>query len=316
MIIEHQPTSQPAIAVKNLNKRFAKLQAVSNVSLEVKRGEIFGLLGPNGAGKTTTLNMIYGLLKPDDGSIQVLGLDMARQSIQIKARIGVQLQSTSLLPELNAIDQLTLFGRLYGHVISEDEALSLLDQVSLREKATELPAKMSGGQQQRLALALALINDPEIVFLDEPTAGLDPQARRDVWEVIRRLKANGKTVVLTTHYLDEAEALCDRVGIVDGGKLLALDRPDTLISTLGNVATIRSRVPLTADEAAALPAVQSAHIEGVRLHMETEDVPTTLAALFSKVGAQGHKVRDLVVKQPDLEDLFLHLTGRSFQVSQ
>ena len=259
--------------------------------------------------------MIYGLLRPDSGSVQILGLDLATNARKIKERIGVQLQTTSLLPELTAVEQIMLFGRLYGRGVSLAAAQGLLDQVDLRVKADVVPGKLSGGQQQRLALALALVNDPDIIFLDEPTAGLDPKARRDVWKIIRALQSRGKTIVLTTHYLDEAEALCDRVGIVDGGKLLALDRPDALISTLGNVATIQSTVPLTPEQAALLPAVQSARQEGPRLHLESADVPITLAALFSTVAIHGYKVRDLVVKQPDLEDLFLHLTGRAFQIS-
>lgn len=229
---------QATIEVNQLVKTYPGVTAVNDLSFSVYQGEIFGLLGPNGAGKSSTLSMIEGLRQPDTGDIKVLGFDALTQPIQVKKRIGVQLQSTSLLPDLTALAQVRLFAQLYGHNISKETAVSLLEQVGLAEKSAALPSKMSGGQQQRLALALALVNDPEIIFLDEPTAGLDPQSRRTLWELIKTMQAQGRTVVLTTHYMEEAQALCDRVGIIDHGQLIALDSPQSLIEKYPNCHTL------------------------------------------------------------------------------
>ena len=218
-----------AIHVEHLHKAYGDVRAVDDLSFSVYRGEIFGLLGPNGAGKTTTLGLLQGLRWADAGRVTVLGQDLAAHAQAVKRRIGVQLQRTSLLPDLTALQQVELFAHLYGRQINRASALALLERVSLAEKANALPARLSGGQQQRLALALALVNDPEIVFLDEPTAGLDPQARRNLWDLVRGLGAEARTVILTTHYLEEAEALCHRVGILDGGRLIALDTPAALL---------------------------------------------------------------------------------------
>lgn len=226
------------VQVENLTKQYPGVTAVDNLTFSVRQGEIFGLLGPNGAGKSSTLTMIEGLRQPDGGTIHLLGMNVLEQPQQIKKRIGVQLQSTSLLPDLTALVQVQLFARLYGHRISKETALKLLDQVGLAEKANSLPNTMSGGQQQRLALALAMVNDPEVIFLDEPTAGLDPQSRRRLWELIRELKAQGRTVIITTHYMEEAQALCDRVGIIDHGSLIALDTPSKLIEAYPDCHTL------------------------------------------------------------------------------
>lgn len=219
----------PVIQVENLRKSYPGVCAVDGLTFQVQRGEIFGLLGPNGAGKTSTLSIMQGLLPADSGRVTVLERDVAAESAHIKRRIGVQLQTTSLLPELTALEQVMLFARLYGRPLNEENGLRLLAQVDLTEKATALPGEMSGGQQQRLSLALALVNDPEILFLDEPTAGLDPLSRRNLWALIRQLHGEGRTIVLTTHYLEEAEALCQRVGIISNGRLLALETPKNLI---------------------------------------------------------------------------------------
>lgn len=218
-----------AITIQGISKAYKGKRVVDELSFEVREGEIFGLLGPNGAGKSTTLSIIQGLKEKETGKVQVLGLDQDKQMGQIKQRMGVQLQSTSLMPDLTAIEQVQLFGRLYRINISRERAMELLERFELADKAQALPETMSGGQQQRLALAIAMVNEPEIIFLDEPTTGLDAQARRNLWEFIRHLQQDGRTVVLTTHYIEEAEALADRVGIINEGKLLALDRPDQLI---------------------------------------------------------------------------------------
>ena len=310
MVIDHEYRQPQAIKVNGLRKSYGANLAVAGLDLEVTAGEIFALLGPNGAGKTTALNMIYGLLAPDAGTVQLLGRPMTPGAQALKAQIGVQLQATSLLPELTALEQLLLFARLYGQRLSRAEALELLASVDLSAMAAALPDKMSGGQQQRLALALALVNDPALIFLDEPTAGLDPAARRDLWELIRSLRRRGKTVLFTTHYLEEAEALADRVGIMDRGRLVALDRPAALTASLGQLSTIQLTVALTAAQINALPAVQLARREGERWLLQSVDAPATLSALFAQAAAVGQPVADLVVSQPKLEDLFLELTGR------
>ncbi|GAB4579803.1 MAG: ABC transporter ATP-binding protein [Anaerolineales bacterium] len=301
------------LTVQNLTKSYGDVRAVNGLSFSVRRGEIFGFLGPNGAGKTTTLSMIEGIRIPDEGAIHLFGLDMRQDSAQIKRRIGVQLQSTSLLADLTALEQVELFGRLYGRAINRPTALTLLEQVGLSEKAHTLPVKMSGGQHQRLALALALVNDPEIVFLDEPTAGLDPQARRALWELIRKLRDEGRTIILTTHYMEEAEALSHRIAIINHGELLALDTPGALIAQLQGLSTITITAPLPAEACQQLPGVQSLTQEGDLLRLQTNDIPGTIAALLDLAKTQGIALTDLHVQQPSLEDVFLHLTGRNIR---
>ncbi|HMA33348.1 MAG TPA: ABC transporter ATP-binding protein [Chloroflexia bacterium] len=312
MIYQH-PISRPVIEVEHLVKSYPGVKAVDGISFHVAEGEIFGLLGPNGAGKSTTLSIVEGVRRPDSGTVRVLGLDLPARAPAVKRRIGVQLQSTSLLPDLTAVEQIELFARLYGRTINRATALALLARVSLDEKASALPATLSGGQQQRLALALALVNDPEIIFLDEPTAGLDPQARHSLWDLVRGLCAEGRTVVLTTHYMEEAEALCHRIGIVDGGKLLALDTPGALITTLQGRSSITTAAALPAETLAALPGVHDVQTEGGNVRLQTDDVPATIGALLEVARRQGVSLRDLHVQQPSLEDVFLQLTGRSIR---
>lgn len=226
------------IQVDKLSKSYGNVNAVNDMSFCVKKGEIFGFLGPNGAGKTTTLSILEGLRKLDSGRVRVLGIDVNENAKSIKSQIGVQLQSTSLLPSLTVFEQVQLFSRLYGCQLNHHEIMLLLEQVGLDNKAKAPPDNLSGGQKQRLALALALVNEPKIVFLDEPTTGLDPQSRRVLWGLIRELCNQSKTVVLTTHYMEEAETLCHRVGIVDNGRLVALDTPSNLITNLAGVSSI------------------------------------------------------------------------------
>ncbi len=309
-MIKHHPLPEPVISVTNLVKSYPGVCAVDGISFTVQAGEIFGLLGPNGAGKSTTLGIIEGVRRPDGGTVCVLGQDVGRAMAAVKRRIGVQLQSTSLLPDLSAVEQVELFARLYGRVLDRSGALALLDRVDLRAKARALPATLSGGQAQRLALALALVNDPEIVFLDEPTSGLDPQARHSLWDIVRALAAEGRTVVLTTHYMEEAEVLCHRVGIVDGGKLLALDTPGALINTLRGRSSITTAAALPTEALAALPGVTHVQSEGPTVRLETDDVPTTVGALLELARQAGVSLRDLLIQQPSLEDVFLQLTGR------
>lgn len=300
-----------AIEVEELTKQYPAVLAVDKLSFAVRKGEIFGLLGPNGAGKSTTLSILEGLQTADSGRVTVLGRDVAREATAVKRRIGVQLQSTSLLPDITALDQIRLFGRLYGRDLGRSAALALLDQVGLAEKANTLPNTMSGGQQQRLALALALVNDPELIFLDEPTAGLDPQARRAVWDLVRQFQAQGRTVVLTTHYMEEAELLCHRIGIIDHGRLLALDTPGGLINQLADRATITLTAPWLVNGAiSGFAGVTAAQTEGDLLRLQTTAVAATTRALLDLADQHNHPLRDLHIHQPSLEDVFLHLTGR------
>jgi len=224
----------PIVTAEKLTKRYPAPEkggspqtVVNGISFAIERGEIFGILGPNGAGKTTTLEIIEGLRDADGGTVTVDGIDTAADPVAVKQRIGVQLQESEYFDHMTLAELLTLFGSLYSRRISVDD---LLEQVSLTEKRGAMTKHLSGGQKQRFSIALALVNDPEVLFLDEPTTGLDPQARHNLWNLVRRIHGNGKTIVLTTHYMDEAEALCDRIAIMDHGEIIALDTPANLIA--------------------------------------------------------------------------------------
>ncbi len=219
----------PIISVKNLTKNYGTFQAVKNISFEVMQGEIFGLLGPNGAGKSTTLEIIETLRTKTSGKVVVHGFDIDKDANEIKKIIGVQLQTSGFYPGLNLLELLQLFGGLYNKKV---DGLALLQKVNLTDKAKNKIKELSGGQKQRFSIATTLINNPKIVFLDEPTTGLDPQARRNLWDLIKEIKANGTTVIITTHYMDEAEQLCDRIAIIDEGKIIKLNSPDGMIDEL------------------------------------------------------------------------------------
>jgi ABC-2 type transport system ATP-binding protein len=303
----------PAIAANGLRKSFGEVLAVDGISLEVAPGEVFGLVGPNGAGKTTTLEMIEGLRPPDAGEVRILGEPVWPHPERVQRRIGVQLQTTALFEQLTARELLTLFGRFYGPVEPAwlDE---LLGTVGLEAKGSATVHQMSGGQQQRLAIALALVNQPEIVFLDEPTTGLDPQARRNLWDVISAVGEEGRTVVLTTHYLEEAEQLCDHVGIVDGGRIIALDTPAGLVRSLGSAARIMFRGnPLAPVTLLDLPAVVDATVTVHRTEIVTTESQRTLVALLALAEGEKTGLADLAVRVPTLEDVFLTQTGREYR---
>jgi len=222
-------TGRTIISINNLTKKYGDFEAVKGISFDVYEGEIFGLLGPNGAGKSTTLEIIETLREKTSGSVMVDGIDLDKKPDEIKKIIGVQLQTSGYYPGLNLSELIELFGGLYNRSVNP---LDLLDSVDLRDKAKAKFKELSGGQKQRFSIATTLINQPRIIFLDEPTTGLDPQARRNLWELIREIRAKGTTVIMTTHYLDEAEVLCDRVAIIDAGKIISLDAPDRLIDNL------------------------------------------------------------------------------------
>jgi ABC-2 type transport system ATP-binding protein len=298
-----------AIEVDGLEKRYGEVHAVAGVSFAVARGETFGILGPNGAGKTTTLEMIEGLTRPDAGTIEILGQAVWPNPTRVQGSIGVQLQKNALFENLTAAELLDLFARFYG-VPLEGRAPRLLALVGLDEKAESQARQLSGGQQQRLAIALALVHDPEIVFLDEPTTGLDPQARRNLWDVIRAVAAEQRTVVLTTHYLDEAETLCDRVAIMDGGRIIALDSPQALIDGLHG----RSRVLFESDDALeALQGVESVTSADAVHELISVEPQRTLLGLVALAEQSGVELRGLSVRQPTLEDVFLEATGTAFR---
>ena len=300
------------IVVRSLRKQFPKVLAVAGVDLNIAAGEVFGLLGPNGAGKTTTLEMIEGLTPKDAGEIEVCGLDWGHDAPEIRARIGVQLQATSLYNKITPREALDLFGSYYPKRRGTEELLGL---VQLKDKADAYHVTLSGGQAQRLALALALVNDPEVVFLDEPTAGLDPQGRRSLWEVVRAMKAEGRTTMLTTHYMDEAEALCDRLAILDHGRILRSGTPAELIASLG----IPSVIELTFDGTAPDPSAFAARLglaveaRGDVWEIPTPDPKTLLPRLLTLIESERLEYNQVHVRRATLEDVFLHLTGRSLR---
>jgi ABC-2 type transport system ATP-binding protein len=308
----------PMVSVRDLIKRYGKQTAVDGVSFAIRRGEIFGILGPNGAGKTTTLEVIEGIRKADSGEIAVDGLDVRRQRRAVQARIGVQLQATTLFEQLTVRETLRLFGAFYPRALDPD---ALLRDVALEEKARAYPQDLSGGQRQRLALALALVNDPLVVFLDEPTSGLDPQSRRLLWDMVLRLRGQGKTIVLTTHFMDEAQMLCDRIAIMDRARIIAQDTPAGLIALLGASATIECALgapdggspAISAGELRTLPGVTETHQGTERALIYTEDMERTLVALLQLVAVRGARLDHLQVHAPTLEDVFLKLTGRALR---
>jgi ABC-2 type transport system ATP-binding protein len=306
------------IRIEGLRKSYGEVVAVDGVDLTVNRGEVFGILGPNGAGKTTTLEMIEGLRKPDAGEIEVAGYDAVREAEDLKRIIGVQLQSTALFDYLSVEETLRLFADLYGADGSPVRIQQLLEIASLAKRARARVDELSGGQQHRLSLILALVNDPRVVFLDEPTTGLDPQARRNVWDLVREIRDEKKTVVLTTHYMEEAEELCDRVAIMDQGQMLVCDTPLTLIRSLKLDATVLASVEADPGEQLEvgldlLPGVTSEKREGSDLRLQTEDVQATVTGLMNLAAKHGLHLKDLSVRSVNLEDVFISYTGRGLR---
>ena len=296
------------LSVKNLHKRYGDFEAVRDVSFEVAEGEVFGLLGPNGAGKTSTVECIIGLRAADAGSISVCGIDAIAQPRQVKEHIGVALQSTALQDKITPREALNLFGSFYQ---KRYPASALLDRFSLNDKADDSFNALSGGQRQRLALALAFVNDPRVIFLDEPTTGLDPQSRRDLHSAILDLKHDGRTVLLTTHYIEEAHQLCDRIAIVDHGKVIASGKPDELIASAQTTprVSVRTGAPLELSRLRAIPGVEHAEVEGNTARITTAQISQTVTELFRLLESQGIELLDLHIHRPSLEDVFIELTG-------
>ncbi len=296
-----------AIEVVDLTKTYGDLRAVDSVTMTVGEGEFVGILGPNGAGKTTLLEMVEGLRRPDGGSASVLGLPVWPRNPALLPRIGVQLQASAFFERLTAREQLRTLGALYA--VPAAEADSWLERVGLADKAGTRVEDLSGGQAQRLSIACALVHDPEVVFLDEPTAALDPQARRNLWDLLSGLNDSGRTVVLTTHYMDEAEALCDRVAIMDGGRILRVDSPAALIRTLDAPARITlAPGAVGLEEARVIAGVDDAQGSHDGVVLTTRDPARVVARLAERDQLDGVRVQT-----GTLEDVFLDLTGREYR---
>ena len=302
----------PVIRVRGLTKRYGDVQAVAGVDFDVAAGEIFGLLGPNGAGKTTTVEILEGLRAPDGGEVSVLGVDVTRGADELKPRIGVSLQTAAMYPKLTVTEVLDLFRSFYARARPTDELIGALDLGERRHAQTRV---LSGGQRQRLAVALALVNDPELVFLDEPTTGLDPAARRSLWDLVLGLKADGKAVLLTTHHMEEAEVLCDRLAIMDHGRILEMGTVDELVSKRFQERAVRfDRLPeLATTELEALPAVVSVKDDGREVLLYTRDVGATIGALLALAERRALEPQNLAIRRATLEDVFLDLTGRALR---
>ena len=305
---------EEAVQVEGLVKRFGSVTAVDGISFNVRRGEIFGILGPNGAGKTTTLEIIEGLQKPSQGKVTVLGMNVLENPAQVKAKIGVQLQSSAYHDYLSLKEVLSLFASFYPKRVAPDR---LLEQVGLSDRANSRVGQLSGGQRQRFTVAASLVNSPELVILDEPTTGLDPQARRNLWELVREIHRQGVTVVLTTHYMDEAQTLCDRLAIMDRGRLVAVDAPGNLINQLEATYTVKLVVakPLTQAQVASLNGdgelVQA--LEGNTYLLRLRNTPTGLRAILDEIARSGIDLDHLEVTPVTLEDVFLELTGNELR---
>ena len=297
------------VEVTNLRKSYGEVKAVNNISFSVAQGEIFGMLGPNGAGKTTTMEIVEGLREADSGSVTVLGMDIRKHSRRVKSYVGVQLQATALYPRLTVREVLDLFGSFFPRHISADK---LIKMAGLQDSRGKRCINLSGGQQQRLSVALSLVNNPRILFLDEPTTGLDPQSRRNIWRIIEAVRKAGKTVFLTTHYMEEAERLCDRVAVIDHGKIIATDRPDRLVSKHFEEQAIEFELdqPIGDDELGKVSGVTSALTEDGKTIIYSSAVPTTISGLLELARGKGTELSNLHVRRATLEDVFLKLTGR------
>jgi len=307
------PANGAAVIARGIVKRYGDVVAVDGIDFEVRRGTCLGVLGPNGAGKTTTIEMLEGLKTPDAGTIEVLGRSWRKAPREIQERIGVQLQETEFQDKLTAFELLRMFRSFYVDGADLDAVVAT---IGLEEKRNARVRTLSGGQKQRLAIGCALLNEPEILFLDEPTTGLDPQARRLLWEVVETFKANGGTVVLTTHYMEEAERLADDLIIVDHGKVIASGSPAAIIASLGAESVVQFSVVgedpriLTEDDLTSLAGVRAARYEGAGITLSVVQTQSVIAALFDLLASRGLELEDLRTHRATLEDVFVSLTGK------
>jgi ABC-2 type transport system ATP-binding protein len=310
------PTSRPpALFVQNLHKSYEDVHAVDGLDLVVSPGECFGLLGPNGAGKTTTIEICEGLLQPDSGDVALLGLHWDRDESELRERLGIQLQETQLAEKLTVEETVRLFRSFYSSGRAVDDVIEL---VQLSEKRGARVGKLSGGQKQRLALACAIVGDPDLLFLDEPTTGLDPQSRRQLWDLITDFKAMGRTIMLTTHYMDEAEMLCDRVAIVDHGKIIALGTPRELIASLGaehvvEFGLVNESHELDDATLSALDGVQAVRAVASGYELQVSALHRTVPALLALLAQRNLELAQLTTHSATLEDVFVSLTGRQLR---
>ncbi len=320
--------TSPTLRIRGLRKAFADVQAVDGLDLEVLRGECFGLLGPNGAGKTTTIEICEGLTTADEGTVELLGLNWRTGADELRQRIGIQLQETQFPDKLTVEETLKLFRSFYRRGISVEESIRT---AQLEEKRKSRVGGLSGGQKQRLAMATALVGDPELLFLDEPTTGLDPQARRHLWDLVDELKQAGRTIILTTHYMEEAERLCDRVAIMDHGRVIALGTPQQLIATVGGEDIVEfavtsspaseSRPGASAPVRGVVDTAQLRAIAGVQSHrvdaglhqLSVSELHTTVPRIFAALAAEGLHMSEFRTHSATLEDVFVRLTGRNLR---
>jgi ABC-2 type transport system ATP-binding protein len=309
--VESPAQHRPAVRCSGLKKSYGEVVAVDGLDLEVQAGECFGLLGPNGAGKTTTIEILEGLLAPDAGSVELLGLRWGRDDAALRQRLGIQLQETQLNEKLSVEEIVRLFRSFYHRGPSVDQVLGM---VELESKRGAWVGKLSGGQKQRLAVACALVNEPDLLFLDEPTTGLDPQSRRQLWALLEAFRRSGGTIVITTHYMDEAETLCDRVAVVDHGRVIAAGTPRQLVSSLGAEHVIEFAVQggdvPPANAFGALPGVQKARTEDGHLCLNVMEPATVIPALLAELQRRHLTLSRFTTHQATLEDVFVALTGR------
>lgn len=312
------PPLGPSLMLRGLRKVYSDVVAVDGVDLEVARGECFGLLGPNGAGKTTTIEICEGLTEPDAGTVELLGLNWRDGANELRQRIGIQLQETQFPEKLTVDETLRLFRSFFNRGLSVNESIKT---AQLEEKRKSRVGGLSGGQKQRLAMACALVGDPELLFLDEPTTGLDPQARRHLWDLVDALKQAGRTIILTTHYMDEAERLCDRVAIMDHGRVIALGTPQQLIASIGGEHIVEFAVRgederhgiVDVSALLKLPGIQSHRVDAGLHQLSVSELHTSVPQIFSQLAGAGLHLTEFRTHSATLEDVFVSLTGRNLR---
>ena len=314
MLAPENHSGSSALVIRGLRKSFGEVVAVNGLDLEVARGECFGLLGPNGAGKTTTIEICEGLISPDAGTVELLGYNWRDHANQLRQQVGIQLQETQFSEKLTVEEVLGLFRSFFHRGLTVEQSITM---TQLDEKRKARVGALSGGQKQRLAMACALVGDPELLFLDEPTTGLDPQARRNVWELVDQLGVAGRTIILTTHYMDEAERLCDRVAVMDHGRIIALGTPKELIASVGGDHIVEFAIgadrPIDAAVLTQIPGVQSHRVHAGLHQLFVAELHTAVPRIFASLAAQKLDLTEFRTHSATLEDVFVSLTGRNLR---